>query len=582
METVHDQSILIDGLAEHIEPMRLKLPPLAGQTRIVNVDRLGAAHGQDAGQEVDALRRATSLSGDRRCAAPPAGDGIWCNDVPSPEGEAVMAEHAVAEHQIPTPSSNPWGVAFASSLDIWFTEFDANKVGRYHVATGSFLELDLPTLHSQPAGITVGADGSIWLVEANGNHVVRIDPVTLAITEVPIPTADSRPLFIALGPDGNIWFTESFASQVGRLDPATLAIVEFATPTPNAAPLGIFRGPDNDVWFTESHAGDAAIVQIVLATMGMAEVKLPDPLSSPFSITLGPDGNMWFTAPGTTGLGNVIGRISPVSLALTEISTPTAHSAVAGIAAGPDGNVWFTEGIGNVGFVNPGTLVITEIPVGAGSSPFLITLGFDDTLWFTDPGTNSLGEVFTNVAPGPCPPGGCPPPSEIDCIAVDKVFDYCFQQDVAPQLCAPFECAGTITSITCAVTAASCSFQSSVPAATPDFVQATFLITATVDFTIVTTLTTCITSATVALLKTVTLCGPAGTVQSCDLLSASCVPPAAVGATVCTQVSFCLTFTSSAVVQLLVPSYGYCSPAPCQTLPLPPCPPSPIFPPQCT
>jgi len=48
------------------------------------------------------------------------------------------------------------------------------------------------------------------------------------------------------------------------------------------------------------------------------------------------------------------------------------------------------------------------------------------------------------------------------------------------------------------------------------------------------------------------------------------------------QVSFCLRFTSIAVVQLLVPSYGYCPPAPCQTLPSPPCPPSPIFPPRCT
>ncbi len=494
----------------------------------------------------------------------------------------AVAEHAVAEYPIPTPSSNPWGVAFAPSLDIWFTEFDANKVGRFHVATKSFLELDLPTPDSQPAGITVGADGFIWLVEANGNQVARIDPVTFAITEVPIPTPDSRPLFIALGPDGNIWFTESFASQIGRLDPLTLTIAEFPTPTANSAPLGIFRGPDNDVWFTESHPGDAAVVQIILATMGMAEVKLPNPLSSPMSITLGPDGDMWFTEPGTTGFGNVIGRISPVSLALTEIATPTPHSAVAGIAAGPDGNVWFTEGIGNVGFLNPTTLAVTEIPAPPGSSPFLIALGFDDTLWFTDPGTNSLGEVFTRVAPGPCPPGGCPPPSEIDCIAVDKIFDYCFQQDVVPQVCAPLECGGTITSMTCTVTAASCSFQGSVPSSTPDLVQATFLITATVSFTVVTTLTTCTTSGTLALLKTVTLCGPAGTVQSCDLLSASCAPPAIVDATICTQVSLCLTFTSTGFVQLLVPSYGYCTPAPCRTLPQLPCPPSTIFPPQCT
>ncbi len=31
------------------------------------------------------------------------------------------------------------------------------------------------------------------------------------------------------------------------------------------------------------------------------------------------------------------------------------------------------------------------------------------------------------VNPGPCPPAGCPPPTEIACISVDKVYDSCFQ-----------------------------------------------------------------------------------------------------------------------------------------------------------
>jgi virginiamycin B lyase len=493
-----------------------------------------------------------------------------------------VAEHAVVEFIIPTPNSDPWGVAVAPTLDVWFTELRANKVGRYHVETGTFLELVLPTAGSEPAGITVGADGTIWLVEASGNNVARIDPGTLAVTEVPIPTPDSRPLFITLGPDGAIWFTETFAAKVGRLDPATLTIIEFPTPTPSSAPEGIFRGPDNDVWYTESHPGDAAVVQIVLASGATVEVKLPNPDGSPFDITLGPDGDMWFTEPGTTGFGNVIGEISPVTLHVAEVSTPTPKSGVAGIAAGTDGNVWFTETIGNLGFVNPVTLDITEIPLGSAHTPFLITTGFDDTLWFTDSGTNSIGEVFVRIAPGPCPPGGCPPPSEIDCVAVDKVFDFCFQQDTTGPVCAPYDCAGTIVALTCTVIGATCSFQSSVPAATADFVLATFLIGATVDFTVSTTAEPCTASTALTVFKTVVLCAPAGTVQSCEVLSASCTPPAVIDQTICTQVTLCETFTSTAPVQLLVPAYGYCSPTPCPTLPLGACPPSPLFPPQCT
>ncbi len=493
-----------------------------------------------------------------------------------------MADHAIVEFPIPTPGSNPWDVAVASGPDVWFTEFNANKVGRYHVPTGTFTELELPTPDSQPAGITADPYGVIWLVEANGNNLARIDPATLDILEVPIPTPDSRPLAIAVGPDGNLWFTEAFASQVGRLELSSTSITEFPTPTPNATPMGIAGGPAS-VWFTESHPGAAAIVQIVLATMGMAEVKLPDPDSSPLAITLGPDGNMWFTAPGTTGLGSGLGKVSPVSLAVTMLSTPTPKSAVAGIAAGPDHNVWFTEGIGNLGFVNPDTLAITEIPAGAGRSPFLLTTGFDGTLWFTDPATNSLGEVFVRVAPGPCGPGGCPAPTEIACIVVDKVFDYCYQQDTSPMVCAPLlEDPPPGPVVSCTVSAVSCTFASSVPAASTDYVNATFVLSATVTFSVQFDAICYVAQEPVSLFKTVTLCGPTGTTPSCAVVSATCIPPVVIDEEVCTTVTFCATFASTAQVQLLVPAYGYCTPAPCVTLPLGACPPSPIFPPQCT
>lgn len=186
-----------------------------------------------------------------------------------------------------------------------------------------------------------------------------------------------------------------------------------------------------------------------------------------------------------------------------------------------------------------------------------------------------------SITPGPCPPSGCPAPTEIDCILIDKVFDYCFEQDTLNQVCAPFVCAGTPTSATCTVSSASCSFQSSVPSSTPNYVLATFVIQATVDFTVFTTSATCTTSTTATFTKTVLLCGPTGTVQSCEVLSAACTPPAIIDGTVCSSLVICETFESTAPVKLLVPSYGYCTPAPCQTLPLGPCPPTPLFPPQC-
>ena len=36
-------------------------------------------------------------------------------------------------------------------------------------------------------------------------------------------------------------------------------------------------------------------------------------------------------------------------------------------------------------------------------------------------------QIAQQIFPGICPPEGCPPPTRIECIAVDKVYDSCFQ-----------------------------------------------------------------------------------------------------------------------------------------------------------
>lgn len=162
-------------------------------------------------------------------------------------------------------------------------------------------------------------------------------------------------------------------------------------------------------------------------------------------------------------------------------------------------------------------------------------------------------------------------PTEIDCIVVDKVYDSCVQTDTVPLVCADFVCPGTITSVTSDVVNTTCSLYSSVSSASPNVVNATFLVTATIDFTIVTTTATCLTTTTTTLPKTVSLVAPPGTAQSCEVLSASTTVPFVVGGTVFTSITLCEMFVSTAVVMLLAPSYGFCEPPSCQVSP-----PSPV------
>ena len=192
------------------------------------------------------------------------------------------------------------------------------------------------------------------------------------------------------------------------------------------------------------------------------------------------------------------------------------------------------------------------------------------------------------IVPGPCPQGVCPPPTEIDCIEVTKVYDSCFQTEDFTNLCATIppgictEIASTAgTTATCAITASSCTFVSSVPTGVDDFVNATFAISLTETITLTSpTGATCNITLPVTFVKTVTLCGPSGTSQVCTIAGTTCGPCAIIDATVCCQLVVCLVLQSVATVQLLVPAYGFCVPSACSVLGIPPCPPT--FPANCT
>jgi virginiamycin B lyase len=124
-------------------------------------------------------------------------------------------------------------------------EAQAGKRGR---------EIALPAVYSQPHGITTGLDGNLWFTEYQGNKIGQMTTAGVVVDEFPIPTAGSIPYAITAGPDGNLWFTEAgeyYGNKIGRITTAGF-ITEFPIPTASSTPYGITAGPDRNLWFTES------------------------------------------------------------------------------------------------------------------------------------------------------------------------------------------------------------------------------------------------------------------------------------------------------------------------------------------
>lgn len=191
-----------------------------------------------------------------------------------------------------------------------------------------------------------------------------------------------------------------------------------------------------------------------------------------------------------------------------------------------------------------------------------------------------------NVSPGICPPEGCPPPTRIECIVTEKVYDSCFQVDELSRnisisdtvFTSPFVIGDTI--FCNPFGHISCSEISRVDVG-GGFFTITLLITVPIVLTNPFNPPEMV-LRNVMVTKTVTMCCPDGIEPECrdsSVLFCNCIVTGITESDIIVtcDIQVCFVIKCILTVQLLVPSYGFCQPAPCITLPGI-CPPPPVRP----
>ena len=158
-------------------------------------------------------------------------------------------------------NTKPLGITKGPDNAAWFAENQANKIGRLQpgvdgMGNPSFsglTEYPLPNANSQPFRITTGADGALWFTENNANRIGRLT-TTGTITEFSFSPGNVG-YGITLGADGAIWFAESGSAgdKLGRVTTSG-TLTEVTVPTANAGVYGITTGRDRAIWFTEKNA----------------------------------------------------------------------------------------------------------------------------------------------------------------------------------------------------------------------------------------------------------------------------------------------------------------------------------------
>src|SRR5262249_46370135 len=148
----------------------------------------------------------------------------------------------------------------------------------------------LPTPVRNPFTIVSGSDGNLWFTETNANNIGRITTAGV-ITEFPLSAPST---YIAAEP-GAIWFT---TAGLGKVDLTKTTGCE-SNPTqcitvyPGVGGQGIAFTPDGGIWLN----GGNGVARADKANPSQGTTVLyptVEHVTTTYGVTLGSDGNIWF------------------------------------------------------------------------------------------------------------------------------------------------------------------------------------------------------------------------------------------------------------------------------------------------
>lgn len=303
---------------------------------------------------------------------------------------AAAVTGVFTETRIPSAAAGASGIVAGNDGGWWFTEFSANKIGRFSTS-GEIVEFPIPTPNSGPLGIAADwRTEAVWFTEFNANKIGRITPDGV-VRAFSIPTPSSGPVGIVSVPgtlqvDGSlsswVWFSESNANQIGRLmEDGSFSEIEI--PTPGSVPMGVW-GSGTTVWFTEFQGNKIGKISVGAET-SLSEVAIPTANAGPVSLAGGDLAGIWFTEANA----NKIGVLNQDTI--TEFSVPSANAGLSGIVTA-SGLAWFTERSANkIGSVTKdGRFTEYAVPTSA-SEPFGIArFALEGLLVFTERSGNAI------------------------------------------------------------------------------------------------------------------------------------------------------------------------------------------------
>src|SRR6185312_6032255 len=107
-----------------------------------------------------------------------------------------------------------YGVTLAANGDVWFTSFvAAGPIAR--ISKDGKLSKFYPPTKGKPQRLELDKDGNVWFTERERDKLGRFDPKTETVTEYPFPQSEISMREFFLDSKGRMWFGSSDNNKVG-------------------------------------------------------------------------------------------------------------------------------------------------------------------------------------------------------------------------------------------------------------------------------------------------------------------------------------------------------------------------------
>ncbi len=254
-----------------------------------------------------------------------------------------------------------------SSATVWITSPSTGEVLIFDTGLEKFTNMiPLPTPNSNPLGIAIdSSNGQLWIAEGVGK-IAHIDPANnLTFNEfAPETTASGNgaldggaendtlisPTALLMDPStGNIYISEHDGHVISVFNTVFKTFSDFPPIAEDALPFGMALDKDRNLWVAEHVTNRLTVIDP--STGKNKEVTLPS--SAPFVqyLTTDNEGMIWFAAQRGNSIGYITSSLNLLQVAPTSTSAPSTPSSVGGQSpiTIPGGQTLFTP-MFNIGY----------------------------------------------------------------------------------------------------------------------------------------------------------------------------------------------------------------------------------------